>query len=112
MNDIYKLVEKDLRFAISMYKKYDLPLSTWYWRSLNESVYQWIDNKAIQALDKKYYKSVLRVNNMSISYDIDLATNHVKIIKQDNETYVSYDELYEYLENIVRKINMNSHAYH
>ncbi len=106
MNDIYKLVEKDLRFAISMYKKYDLPLSTWYWRSMNESIHQWIDRKAIQALDKKCYKGALLDKNFKTimyEYDIDLATNHVKIVNQDSEIYVSYDELYEYLENIVHE---------
>jgi hypothetical protein len=102
---VYNLVKNDLDNVMSLSKKHDLRIASWYWR-VEETEEEWINRLVKLSIERKEVRGCLFSDKKSLSYIIPLetTTDEVDIELSENmqqtNIITSYELLYETLEKI------------
>lgn len=96
------IIEKDLEFIITMAKKYNTNIASWYWREISETHEEWVQRRYKLSIEKGYIKGIVLVNNIDIKYFIPLPKDSLVRITVLNKTYyLDYINLYKDIENLI-----------
>lgn len=101
---VLNLVKTDLDNVLSLSKKYNLKVSSWYWR-LNETEEDWINRRVKLSIERNEVQGIILGTKTHLSYTIPLenTTNEVFIEVSENtqtkQVTTSYELLYDTLEN-------------
>lgn len=100
---VLNLVKTDLDNVMSLSKKYNLKVSSWYWR-LNETEEDWINRRVKLSIERNEVQGIILGRKTHLSYTIPLenTTNEVFIEVSENmqtkQVTTSYELLYDTLE--------------
>lgn len=107
MDNIYLLVKTDINNVLSLSKKYNLNVASWYWR-VKETEDEWINRLVKFSMKRKEVRGYILGATTSITYIIPLESNNDEIVisitknVQTQEIKTSYAKLYETLEKYLQ----------
>lgn len=98
------LVNRDLEFIYSIYRKHNIKPPSWYWRLPPESEVEWIDRRVKLCNERNMIEGHLLNDKKYIYYTIpltsSLCTMHIGHGSTKKTITVPYENLYTTLEEL------------
>lgn len=107
MENVYNLIKNDLNNVISLSKKHNLTVASWYWR-VKETEDEWINRIVKLSIKRKEVIGFILGDKRSLTYSIPLENDNDEIVieiienLQTEKVNTTYEMLYETLEKYLQ----------